>query len=103
MSATERLRAIQTYDNASDLEAKNEMLAAVPLAHGTFFAGCSHWRPATHRRRHRGAPSCGPENGVRKFGRGSLTTSLWLSSGLVMDNFRRGSGVRNLVSVWAAR
>lgn len=81
MSAIERVRAILTYDNASDLEARNGMLAAV-LSHIADFPRCRHWRPSTPADEHRGAPICIPGEIVRRVGE-ALTTSLWLS-GLVM-------------------
>lgn len=80
MSAMEVFRAIQTYDNASDLEAGG-MLAAV-LSHVVGFPECDYWRPAAHFREHREAPICIAERIVCSIG--ALTTSFWLLSGLVM-------------------
>ena len=58
------------------------MLAAI-LSHVADFPRCRHWRPGTRVDEHRGAPTCMPREIVRRFEE-ALTTSLWLSSGLVM-------------------
>jgi hypothetical protein len=73
----ERFRAIQTYDNASDLEA-GDVLAAV-LSHVVVFQRCSNWRSTVRPGEYRSAPI--RIAGEFVHGIGALTTSLWLSWG----------------------